>query len=83
MGIVDSCSGLELQKAFLYVLKHNGKKKIGNLIQFLLNSDAEDVDNALKSYLNSIEPVPYTGEDAIVLIEDAKLSKYQYNLLQK
>lgn len=63
-------SKLEIEEAFLHTLR-TGRKKLANAISQLLRSE-DDTDNEE----SGLCIVPYTAEEA--LIEDAKLTKYQY-----
>jgi hypothetical protein len=72
MSIAEQYSELEVQEAFLYILRTSGKISLANSISHLLQLEkcvTEESDSSL---------IPFTADEAVALIEDAKLSKYQY-----
>lgn len=54
-----------------------------NLIESLIKSNSDDFDHILHKFLNLEELISYTAEEATALVEDVKLSKRQYELIQK
>lgn len=71
----------EIQKAFIYHLKLSGKKeKAQKILEVFKLSDAdnETIDD---SYENTVQPI--SADEALAVIEDAKLSKYQYEVVRQ
>lgn len=72
---IQEChSELEIQLAFLRNLRAAGKTKLANKITSLLNdTDGDDMEESI---------IMFTDDEAIALIEDAKLSKHQYEIIR-
>lgn len=75
----ENYSNIEIQEAFFRMLRINGKCKLANIIKTIIENDKEsknfeDCDEQLQT--------PYSAEEALALIEDVKLSKYQYEVIR-
>jgi len=56
-----------------------GKKKLANMItDLLLKNDDDDIESLKKNK----EIIPFSENEAIALIEDVKLTKYQYEIIR-
>lgn len=71
--IEETYSELEIQESFLRLLRTSGKNNLASKILFLLNT--ENIDNEHDSNTHFLK---FSAEEALALIEDTKLSKYQY-----
>lgn len=79
--IEETFSPSEIQDAFIRNLRTTGKLKLANAIcKLLCSHDNNDAENTfkLKSPLK-----PYSSEEALALIEDLRLTKYQYKVLRQ
>lgn len=61
-------------------MRTTGRTKTANAIVSLLTDTSGDSDNVV--YNSGKEVECYSAEEALALMEDAKLSKYQYNVIQ-
>lgn len=70
----------EIQEAFIHHLKLSGKKEVQKIFEILKLSDAdnETIDDF---YENTVQPI--STNEALAVIEDAKLSKYQYEVVRQ
>lgn len=75
-SITESHSAEEIQNAFFKVLRDCGKKHLINEIKKLLNDNSENSDP-------EEDPIFFSEDECIALIEDAKLSKWQYDTIRK
>ncbi|XP_070519748.1 uncharacterized protein [Cardiocondyla obscurior] len=75
--IVNNYSEKEIEEAFLQSLRNAGKRKLTNVINQLLQQD-----DTTKNNENDPCIIPYTADEAVALIEDAKLTKYQYECIR-
>lgn len=73
--ITDSYSEEEIRRAFLKNLRDSGKKHLIKVIEDLLNESSQDN--------SSSNIIPFSEDECIALIQDAKLSKWQYELIRK
>lgn len=71
--IEKTYSELEIQESFLRLLRISGRSSLATEIQLLLNIKNNDDKND-----NNKHFVKFSAEEALALIEDTKLSKYQY-----
>lgn len=73
-SIQESYSPLEIEQAFLSNLKASGKHKLANkIIQLLQDSEkTEDETSAIR----------FGHDETLALIEDAKLSRHQYEIIR-
>lgn len=69
-------SETEIELAFLQNLRDSGKTKIANIINDLLLKTDDDIESLKKS-----EIIPFSETETIALIEDIKLTKYQYETI--
>lgn len=76
-SITDSYSAEEIKQAFYKNLKDAGKKHLIKLIDNLLN------DNNSTDVTDEANVIPFSEDEAIALIEDTKLSKWQYDTIRK
>lgn len=74
-------SNTEIQEAFFRMLRTNGKWKLANIIKTILMENDEESKNSENCDEQSY--TPYSAEEALALIEDVKLSKYQYEIIRK
>lgn len=74
--IAESYSFEEIQKAFFKHLRDSGKEHLIANIENLLSETS-------KSDRNTNDPISFTEDECISLIEDAKLSKWQYDSIRK
>ena len=84
LQIRECYSESEIQCAFLNILRCFGKTKIANDIMKLLPKDDAD-HNELPDKLSGLEMggiTRYTDDEALALIEDAKLNVYQYEIIR-
>ena len=84
LQIRECYSESEIQCAFLNILRCSGKTKIANDIMKLLPKD-DDEHNKLPEKLSGSEMgeiTRYTDDEGLALIEDAKLSVYQYEIIR-
>lgn len=73
--ILDIYSEEEVKKAFYKILRNSGK-------QHLIN----EIENLLENSMDTVNPEqvnPFTGDECIALMEDARLSKWQYETIRK
>lgn len=77
-SITSSYSQEEIKKAFYKNLRDSGKKHLIEQIEDLLGDPNCSMNNSV-----SEEIIPFTEDEAIALIEDAKLSKWQYDTIRK
>jgi len=76
--IREKYSETEIELASLQNLRASGKKKLANMITDLLLKNDDDIESLKKSK----EIIPFTENEAIALIEDVKLTKYQYEIIR-
>lgn len=69
-SLIDMHSEEEIKHAFYNILRNSGKKHAMEVIENLLNND----ENSNKSF---------SSEECLALIEDAKLSRWQYDTIRK
>lgn len=74
----DIYSDNEIQNAFLTGLRNTGKSALANTISRLLRFENDETTNAI-SGKNIIQ---FTDYEALTLFEDAKLTKYQYEIIR-
>ncbi|KAL0103493.1 hypothetical protein PUN28_017622 [Cardiocondyla obscurior] len=74
---INNYSEKEIEEAFLQSLRNAGKRKLTNVINQLLRQD-----DTTKNNENDPCIIPYTADEAVALIEDAKLTKYQYECIR-
>lgn len=75
ISITENYTEVEMKEAFLRNLRITGRKQIAKAIEALLNVD----DNGTAE---QGPYVAYSPEEALALVEQAKLSKYQYQVIQ-
>ncbi|KMQ83716.1 dna-mediated transposase, partial [Lasius niger] len=74
-SLVDSYSAEEIRKAFFKSLKSTGKKHLIKPIKNICSDTDERTDEE--------NIIPFNEDEALALIEDIKLSKWQYDTLRK
>lgn len=76
VAITEAYSSEEIQKAFFKHLRDSGKEHV-----------IADIENLLSETTNNNkttnDPIRFTEDECISLIEDAKLSKWQYDSIRK
>lgn len=77
-SIQEKYSAIEIQDDFLTNLRISGKIKLANAISQLLLVDFEEMSESSQTK----EVIPFTDDETLALIEDAKLSKHQYQLIR-
>jgi len=75
--ICEKYSETEIEFAFLQNLRVN-KKKLANMITDLLLKNDDDIESLKKNK----EIIPFSENEATALIEDVKLTKYQYEIIR-
>lgn len=74
LTIEEQYSAAEIEQAYLRILKSQGRKDIVQVLMSMLSGNYDETT------INDINP--YTSEEAVAFVEDAKLSKYQYQFIQ-
>lgn len=77
-SIRDIYSDSEIQNAFLTALRNSGKSALANTISKLLCSENNETINITND--KNIEK--FNDYEALTLFEDAKLTKYQYEMIR-
>lgn len=79
MEIEENYTSQEIQETFLRILRNSGRTKIAKAIIKMLNES----DNCFENIKNEDECKlkPFSTEGALALMQDIKLSKFQYNIL--
>jgi len=80
ISIEENHSNNEIQETFFRMLRTNKKWKLANIIKTILIENDEEPKNVKNCDEQS--HTPYSVEEALALIEDVKLSKYQYEIIQ-
>jgi len=78
ISMEENYSNTEIEEAFFRMLRNNGKLKLANIIKTMLNENDEKSENCDKQPC-----ISYSVEEALALIEDVKLSKYQYKIIRQ
>lgn len=79
MRLNETFSDIEIQEAFLRRLKASGNINLWAKIKDLLSGNV-DVENDVGMEKNAAR---HSDDEALALIEDAKLSKYQYEIIRE
>lgn len=80
ISMEDNYSSSEIQEAFFRMLRTNGKWKLVNIIKTILMEN--DEESEISENCDTQSYTPYSAEEALALIEDVKLSKYQYKIIR-
>ncbi|KYQ46691.1 hypothetical protein ALC60_14306 [Trachymyrmex zeteki] len=62
------------------MLRTSGKWKLANIIKTILKEN--DEESNISKNCDEQSYTPYSAEEALALIEDVKLSKYQYTIIR-